>query len=364
MYRILTMNLGTGSSKVGLFEDEELISKQTINHSEEELEKLITMEQQLEYRKALILAWLEGLGFSMSDVDAIGLRVGTLPREVAGGTYLIEGLLEEDLMKKYFPDQPLPHGSRIIVPLAKSLAEGYDIKFYLTDPATMNELTPEARISGHPLIERDTIFHALNHKMVARETAKKIGKRYEDCNFIVAHMGGGVSVAAHEKGRIIDVTNCNGEEGCFSPTRTGHLPVRKVIELCYSGKYTLAEMLENTKGKGGVYAYLGTADMEEAERRAKAGDELSARVIKAMAYCTAKEIGACYAVLKGKVDGIIITGGIANSKWMTDLIEERVGDFAPVFVYPGELESEALAAGALRVLQGEEKAAKYPKVVN
>lgn len=361
MHRILTLNLGTGSSKVGLFEDDSLIDKRTINHSDEELSEFVTMKEQLEYRKGLILKWLEDLGYSMADIDAIGLRVGTLPRKVGGGTFLIEGLLERDLMEKYFPNQPLPHGSRIVVPLAKSLSRGHDIKFYLTDPATMDELLPEAKISGHSLIERDTTFHALNHKMVAREAAKTLNKKYEDCNFVVAHMGGGVSVAAHNKGRVVEVNNCDAEEGCFSPTRTGDLPARKLIKLCYSGKYTFDEMFEMTKGKGGVYSYLGTSDMLAVEKRIQDNDKEAELVFKAMAYRVAKDIGSCYAVLCGKVDMIILTGGIANSSLMIDSIKSWVQNLAPIYVYPGELESEALAAGALRVLRGEENVAQYPK---
>lgn len=361
MYKIVTLNLGTASTKVGLYEDEKVIDKRTINHVLDDMKRNPTMRQQVEYRKAIIFEWLSELGESISNIDAFGIRGAALPREVLGGTYLIDGVLKEDLSRNYKPDEPLSHGSEISLPLAESLANGYNIPFYLTDPANINELAPEARISGHPLFERDSVFHALNQKMVGRMTAKEIGKEYKDCNMIIAHMGGGVSVCAHEKGIVIEANNCAGEDGCFSATRTGDLPARQLINLCFSGTYTKDELLYMTRYGGGVLAYLGTNDMREVERRIEAGDKKAELIFNSMAYKVAKEIGGCFAVLKGKVDAIVITGGISNSKRMTELIKDRVSSFAPIFIYPDELESEALAAGALRILRGEEKLQKYPK---
>lgn len=364
MYQILTLNLGTTSSKVGFFHDEKIIDKRNIAHFNDDITRYPTMELQVKYRKDLILKWLEEIGGSMSGIDAIGLRVGAaLPKEVGGGTFLVEGELEKDLRGNFVADRPLSHGIEIVLPLAEALSQGHDIPLYVVDPATINEMIPEARVAGHPLFVRDTMFHALNQKMVARKIAgERLAKKYEECDMIIAHLGGGVSVAVHEKGRVIDTNNCGGEEGSFSPARTGYLPVRQVIQLCYSGKYSMEEALELTMGKGGVFAYLGTSDMREVEKRIEGGDEYAELIYKSMAYRVAKEIGAGAAVLKGKVDAIIITGGLANSHRFSDLIKERVAAFAPVFVFPGDLESEALAAGILRVLRGEEQLQKYPRL--
>jgi butyrate kinase len=223
----------------------------------------------------------------------------------------------------------------------------------------MNELTPEARVSGLPLFEREVVFHALNQKMVARTIAGQDGKRYEDCNFIVAHLGGGGSVGAHHKGRVIEVNDCSGSEGCFSPTRVGGLPARKLAELCLSGQYSGKEIMSLLGRSGGVLAYLGTADMRAVQERMAGGDEKAGLIFRAMAYGVAKQIGGCFAALNCAVDYIIITGGIAHSREMVALIRDRIGKLAPVKVVPGELESEALAAGALRILRQEEELAVY-----
>lgn len=359
MIRILTINLGTASTKLAVFSDNCLSEKVTINHKAEEMRNLDTMKDHLEYRRKAVEDWLAGHGYHMGQISAISVRVGLLPKEVAGGTYRIKGSLEKDLMAKYFPDGPLPHGSRIILPLAKALAGRRDIPIFTVDPANTNELIPEAKISGISLFERDTVFHALNHRMVCRYIAGKMGKNYEDCRFIVAHLGGGISVAAHEKGRVIDVNNCDAEYGCFSGNRTGTWPARRLISLCFSGNYTKEDVLKLIKGRGGVYSYLGTDDMQEVERRMLSGDEKAGLIFRAMAYHVSKEIGAYAAALNGMADRIILTGGIANSKTMVSMITEKVEKFAEVETVPGEMESEALAEGAYRVLAGIEKERIY-----
>ena len=220
-------------------------------------------------------------------------------------------------------------------------------------------MEPIARISGMPEIERISIFHALNQKAVARRAAKDLGKAYEDVNFIVAHLGGGISVGAHRKGKVIDVNNALDGEGPFSPERTGGLPVSALMKLCFSGKYTLAEMKKKVTGNGGIVAYLGTNDGREVVKRMDEGDKEAALIFEAMAYQVAKDIGACGAVLEGDVDGVLITGGLAHNNILTNWITERVKFVGPVMIYPGEDEMIALAEGGLRVLRGEEEGKVY-----
>jgi butyrate kinase len=336
-----------------------MLSEKKLEHSDEEVRSW-AQHQHVERRKELILEWLSSIGASMADIDVISMRVAILPKPVAGGIFLVDGAIRNDIQSKYEPEKKLSHGSRILMPLVDGLCAGRSIPCYIVEPASQNNLIPEAKISGHPMIERDTIFQALNHKMVAHLQAEKLGKKYEDCNFVVAHMGGGISVGAHQRGRIIDVNNCLGQEGAFSPTRGGTVPARKLIDLCYSGKLTHDEALKLTHPEGGVLAYLGTSDMREVEKRASEGDEKADLIFRTMAYRTAKEIGAMCAVIEGEIDGIILTGGIANSKRMVQLISDRVKRFAPFFLYPGEKESEALISGVMRILNGEEELAVYP----
>jgi butyrate kinase len=223
----------------------------------------------------------------------------------------------------------------------------------------VDELQPEARLSGHPLLPRRSIFHALNQKAVARRAAKDLGKRYQDCRLVVAHLGGGISVAAHDRGQVVDVNNALDGEGPFTPERSGTLPAGQLVELCFSGKYSRDEVMRMVKGKGGLAAYLGTTDVREVEKRIAEGDPEAEAVFRAMAYQISKEIGAQSAVLEGKVDAIVLTGGIAYSERLVKLVSDRVKAFAPVLVYPGEDEGRALAEGVLRVLEGEERALEY-----
>lgn len=357
--KILTLNLGTASTRTAVFDDAEMLSEKKHYHPDEEVRSL-TQKEQVEKRRRLVCEWLEECRLEIGDIDAIGLRVANLPRSILGGTIQVAGELREELERKYAPDQALTHGTDITLALADALCAGREIPYYIVDPANQNNMIPEARITGHPLFERTTIFHALNQKSVAHLQAKKLGKRYEDCNFIVAHMGGGISVSAHQHGRITDTNNCGGEEGAFSGTRTGTLPARQLVQLCFSGKYTFEQVLGMLLWKGGVFAYLGTSDMREVETRAKNGDEQAALIWRTVAYRTAKEIGALCAVIEGDLDGIILTGGMSNSEGMCEMIRSRVSRFAPVSVYEGERESEALAAGVLRILNHEEEPAVYP----
>jgi butyrate kinase len=250
------------------------------------------------------------------------------------------------------------HASNLGAVMADHLARQLGIPAYIVDPVAVDEMEPVARISGLPDIPRASLSHALNSKAVARKVARDMGKRYEDVNLVVAHLGTGVSVSPHKHGRMIDVNNAQ-EEGPFSPDRCGGLPARLLVKLCFSGKYTEQELLGKLLGSGGIYAYLGTKDVREAEQRAAEGDELANTVLDAMSYQVAKEIGAMSAVLAGKVDSIVLTGGIAYSHRIVTAIRERVAYLAPIVVVPGEEEMESLTAGALRVLQGEEAAKTY-----
>lgn len=359
MYHILIINLGATSTKMAFYYNEECRFEKTVRHSKEEMERAVTGEEQLKYRKDIVLNWLEEIGESMDDVDAVAMRGAKMPRPIHGGTYRVDGLYAQDLLTLYEPDVPLVHGARITLPLVRALIGERDIPIYVTDPPCVDELTDVARISGNPRYPRTVIFHALNQKEAARRVAAEMGTEYSKCRFVVAHLGGGVSVGAHDRGRVIDVNNCVQGEGPFSPERSGGLTAGKLIDACYSGTYTKEEMMKQIQGEGGVKAYLGTADMREIERQASSGDETAGLIWRAMAYQIGKEIGAACAVLSGNVDAIILTGGIAYSASMTQLIESRVDRFAPVKICPGEFESDALVNGALRVLKGEEKEQMY-----
>ena len=276
-------------------------------------------------------------------------------KPIEGGTYQVNDRMLEDLRAGLLGE----HASNLGGILAFEISKAIGKKSFIVDPVVVDEMQDLARISGLKGIERKSIFHALNQKAVARKYAKSIDRKYEELNLIVAHLGGGVSVGSHEKGRVVDVPNALDGEGPFSPERAGSLPVGDIVNICFSGKYTKEEVKKMLKGNGGIVSYLNTNDAREVEERIDKGDEDARLIYYAMAYQVAKEIGASAAVLKGKVDGIIITGGIAYDKKFTSWIEERVSFIAPVIVYPGEDELTALAEGGLRVLRGEEEAKIY-----
>ena len=359
MYRVLIINLGATSTKMAFYYNEECRYEKTVRHSREDMSKAVTGKEQLDYRKNIVLSWLEEIGENMDYVNAVAMRGAKMPRPRHGGPYRVAGLYAQDLLMLYEPDTPLVHGARITLPLVLAVIDGRDIPIYVTDPPCVDELTEIARISGNPLYPRTVIFHALNQKEAVRRVAAEMGLTYSKCRFVAAHLGGGISVGAHDKGKVIDVNNCVQGEGPFSPERSGGVIASKIIEACYSGKYTKEEMMRQIQGEGGVKAYLGTADMREVEKRAESGEKEAELIWQAMAYQVGKEIGAACAVLSGDVDAIILTGGIAYNKAMTELIKARVNRFAPVKVYPGEFESEALVNGALRVLRGEEEEQIY-----
>ncbi|EKF48796.1 butyrate kinase [Thermosipho africanus H17ap60334] len=343
---ILVINPGSTSTKVAIFEDDVKKVQETLRHDVEELERFNDLMEQEDFRKEAILKFVESNGYKLEDFDAIACRGGILP-PLESGTYIVNEEMVDYLKNK----TRVKHASNLAAVIGYSLSGG-KIPVYITDPVSVDEMIDEARLSGIPEIERLSLAHALNIKAVAREVANQLGKRYEELNMVVAHLGGGISVTAHEKGRMIDVNNAN-DEGPFSPERTGELPVGDVAKLCFSGKYTKEELKKMFIGKGGVVAYLGTNDVKKVMEE---GTEEEKFIIDAMVYQIAKEIGGMCAVLKGKVDAIVITGGIANNVEVVEKIKSYVFKFAPVFSVPGEFEMEALAKGALRVLKGEEEA--------
>lgn len=353
-FKLLTINPGSTSTKIAVFENEKLIFEETLRHNVDELCAFDKIFDQYEFRKDIIIKALEKNQVDISSLDGVVGRGGLL-KPIEGGTYEVNDKMLEDLKIGVQGE----HASNLGGILAYEIAKGVSCKSFIVDPVVVDELQDVARISGLKEIERKSIFHALNQMAVSRRYAKSISKRYEDLNLIVAHLGGGISVGAHKNGRVIDVANALDGEGPFSPERTGGLPVGDLIKLCYAGKYTHAEVKKMIKGNGGLVSYLGTNDAREVVERIDNGDEYAKLIYNAMAYQVAKEIGASSAVLKGKVDAIILTGGIAYDKKFTSWIEEMVSFIADVIIYPGEDELEALAEGGLRVLRGEEQAKIY-----
>ena len=350
----LIINPGSTSTKLGIFEDETLVMDETLRHSTEEIAKYASIIDQKDFRKNIILDFLKEKNIDVKSFNVIVGRGGLL-KPITGGTYPVTDKLIADL-KTGVQGQ---HASNLGGILAKEIADQIGVPSYIVDPVVVDELIPLARYSGMPEISRSSIFHALNQKAVARRYAKENGKKYEDLNLIVIHMGGGVSVGAHEKGRVIDVFNALDGDGAFSPERAGGVPTGGLIRLCFSGKYTEKEIMKMAVGNGGFNAYLGTNDARDVIRRIDEGDAKAKEVMDAFIFQISKNVGAMATVLKGKVDQIIITGGIAYNERVTGAIKERVGFIAPVTLYPGEDELLALAQGALRVMNGEEKAQEY-----
>ena len=352
--RLLVINPGSTSTKIGVFEEENLIFEKTLRHSVEELAPYDKIFHQYKFRKDIILKSLEENHNDINSLTGIIGRGGLL-KPIEGGTYEVNDTMLEDLRIGVQGE----HASNLGGIIAYEIAEEIGVKSYIVDPTVVDELEDVARISGLKEIERRSIFHALNQKAVARRHAKSQNKDYENMNLIVVHLGGGISVGAHKKGRVIEVANALDGEGPFSPERAGSLPVGDLIKLAYSGKYTYEDMKKMIKGNGGMVSYLGTNNGIEVSERIKNGDKEAKLIYYAMAYQVAKEVGACAAVLKGDVEAILLTGGIAHDKQFTAWIEEKVKFIAPVYIYPGEDELSALAEGGLRVLRGEEASKEY-----
>ena len=353
-YKLLIINPGSTSTKIGVYEHENQILEETLRHSSQEIESYKTIFDQFEFRKEVILNVLKEKNFDVNELDAIVGRGGLL-KPIEGGTYRVNDAMIEDL-KIGVQGQ---HASNLGGIIANEIGKNLNIPAFIVDPVVVDEMKDIARISGMPEIKRKSIFHALNQKAVAKRYAKENNKKYEELNLIVTHMGGGASVGTHEKGKVVDVNNALDGEGPFSPERTGGLPVGDLVKLCYSGKYTYEEMKKKISGKGGVVAYLNTNDFREVEERAEEGDKDARLIVDAFIFQIAKEIGKNAAVLCGKVDAILLTGGIAYSKVICEGIKEMVSFIAPVVRFPGEDELLALAQGGLRVLKGEEQGKEY-----
>lgn len=354
-YRILVINPGSTSTKIGVFDGERSIFEKTIRHDAEKIHSFPTIIDQYEFRKQTILEALDEEEINISKLSAVCGRGGLL-RPIEGGTYKVNEAMIEDLRNGYAGQ----HASNLGGILANEIASGLNIPAYIVDPVVVDEMEPIAKISGVPSIERKSIFHALNQKAVARKVAATFHKKYEEMNFIIAHMGGGITVGVHRKGRVIDVNNGLHGDGPFSPERAGTVPAGALVELCFSGEYYRDEIMKKLVGQGGLVGYLGTNDAVEVEKMIENGNEKAKLIYDAMAYQIAKEIGAASAVLKGKVDAIVLTGGLAYGKKFVKQISSYIDWIADVMVYPGENELQALAEGALRVLRGEEKVKEYP----
>lgn len=352
---ILAINPGSTSTKIAVYADTTPVFIQTIRHTTEELAPYELVTDQFNFRKELILKELENADIPLSQIRVIMGRGGLL-KPVESGIIAVNEPMVHDLESCAYGEHASNLGGLIAYDLAQSLPNA---GAYITNPVVVDELDDLARLSGHPLLPRRSIFHALNQKAVAREHAKSIMRKYEDLNLIVIHLGGGITVGAHRKGRVVDVNQGLDGDGPFSPERTGTLPVGDLVRLCYSGDYTMKQIMKMIKGEGGLVAYLGTNSAYEVEQRVASGDEKAKYIYDGMAYQIAKEVGGMVAVLKSDVDGILITGGIAYDKYFVNQIISYIHRMAPVHVYPGEDEMKALAMNGLRLILGEVEAREY-----
>ncbi|MFZ5518786.1 MAG: butyrate kinase [Candidatus Zhuqueibacterota bacterium] len=352
-HKILVINPGSTSTKVAVFEDETRVHEESIAHSRDDLQRFSGLWDQFDLRLKAILAFLAKVNVPVCELAAVVGRGGLL-KSIPGGTYLVSDAMIADARAGIQGE----HASNLGCALAKSLADEAGVAAYVVDPVSVDEFEPLARYSGHPLIQRRALSHTLNIHAVGRMAADRLGADYSAVNFIIAHLGGGISVCPLKQGRIIDVNDASSS-GPFSPERTGDLPLQPFISLCFSGEYTRQQMAKMVMGQGGLMAYLNTTNAEEVEKRIGQGDSHARDVYQAMAYQISKEIGAMATVVDGDVRAIVISGGLAKSKLLTGWIVERVKFIAEVLILPGEFEMEALAVGALRVLRNEERARVY-----
>ena len=357
-YNLLIINPGSTSTKIGIYQDEKEVFVKTLRHSSEEIAQYETIYSQFEFRKEIILNVLKDEKIDITTLDAVVGRGGML-KPIEGGTYLVNEKLLQDL-KDGVQGQ---HASNLGGIISNEIAKDLNIPAFIVDPVVVDELEDIARFSGMPELPRVSKFHALNQKAVGKRYGKETGKGYENLNLIVTHLGGGVSVGAHKKGRVVDVNNALDGEGPFSPERAGTVPVGKLIELCFSGKYSQQEIYNKIVGKGGYVSYLNTNDAMELEKWVNEGREDAIALYNAFIYQIAKSIGEMATVLEGKVDQIIVTGGIAYWRDVIKELNKRVGFIAPITVYPGEDELLALAQGAVRVLNGEEQGKEYKTTI-
>ncbi len=352
-YYILAIDPGSTSTKAALYKDEQPLCELVINHTAEELSCYDSIVDQFEWRQDLVIYHLTQEGHDISKLSAVIGR-GGLVKPIEGGVYEINDALWHDTKHAY-----LEHACNLGALIARAIADQVGVKAYIADPVVLDELCDEARISGLPQTPRRSIFHALNTRATARIHAKSQGKRIEDLNLIIAHMGGGTTVSLHAKGRAIDTFCGLGGDGTFSPERAGRVAANTLIDLCFSGDYSHKQMQRMITGGGGFVAHLGTNSVIEVLKRIEEGDEHAKVVLNAFCYNVAKDIGSLATVTCGEIDGIILTGGIAHSEMICSAIEARCKFIAPVHRYPGENELNALAANALGVLRGELDVKEY-----
>ncbi len=356
-FKILVIDPGSTSTKVGIYFGDKAVVKSSVRHSLEELGKFGGIPFQKDFRKQIVLNVLAENNIQPEELDIVIGR-GGLVKKISSGTYEINQQMVDDAL--YNPVGQ--HACNLGPIIAYEIAQMAGVIALTADPATMNDMPEVARLTGLPEIKRLSTFHALNQRAMARKYAEQQGRTYESMNLVVAHMGGGISIGVHQNGKVIDVNNGLDGDGPFSPERAGSLPSMQLAELCYSGKYTLREMSNKLAGEGGILSYIGTNDMIEIERRCLAGDKKAILMSDAMSYNIGKWIGASAAVLHGKVDAIILTGGIAYDRMVCNYIGRMVSYIAPIVVMPGEDELEALAMNALRVLNGKTVPKVYPEV--
>lgn len=363
MNRILVINPGSTSTKLAIFDEEKLSKNMTIRHEPYELAQFETLYSQKDFRKKIIIQFLEEHGYEINDFDAFVGRGGLL-KPIPGGTYAVTAKMLEDLKEARYGE----HASNLGAVLANELSAESEKKApaFIADPVVVDEMKKVAKLSGHPDFERKSIFHALNQKAVAREIASRYGKKYENMNLVVVHMGGGISIGAHENGRVIDVNNALNGDGPYTPERSGTLPISQFIELCYSGEYSYTKIKKLIKGNGGLVAYTGTNNCEKIQDKI-ASDENSewSYYYRGMVYQIVKWIGRMSAALKGNVDVIVLTGGLAHDeRFLVKWVKEKVSFIAPVEVVPGGDEERALALSALRVIKNGIKPKIYEEIID
>jgi len=347
--KILIINTGSTTTKIAFYKGQNEVWQHKFAHQTEELSALTSFEKQVGFRKKIIKDYLQTKNVQLSDIDIFMCR-GGLIKPVHSGVYEVNPKMLDDLK-----NAPKQHASNLSAVLGYQLSKGQK-PVYIADPVVVDEMQDIARYAGHKLFERQSIFHALNHKAVARKHAEKTGKRYEDLNLIVVHLGGGISVGAHQKGKVIDVNQALDGEGPFSPERSGTLPAGDLVKKAFSRQYNLKDMQKMIVGKGGLVSYLGTNNVQEIEKNLT---QKNKEILEAMAYQIAKSIGEMAVVLNGDIDAVLLTGGVAHSKFITDYIKQKVNFLASVFIYPGEDELEALAYNAWLVWQDKLKPKVY-----
>ena len=354
VYRILAINTGSTSTKLALYENEKPVAVKSYLHENITVHRYQKIFAQLDFRRETILKFLEEFRVPLETIDVFVGRGGLL-RPIPSGTYAVNEEMLADLEAEKYG----AHSCNLGAALAYELAKVYGKPAYIVDPVVVDELMPYARVSGFKGIERVSIFHALNQKATGHRYARERGLRYQDLNLIVVHLGGGISCGLHLQGKVVDVNNALGGEGPFTPERAGTLPAFQLIDICYSGKYTKEELKKQLVGKGGLLSYIGTSDGVEVERRIAAGDEEARFYLEAMGYQIIKEIGALYFAAKGRIDAVLLTGGLAHSKSLMAFIKENLPAFVNLQIYPGENEMESLVFRVLRVLQGTEEVKTY-----